>query len=68
MTPEEIEAYVDAAAAALALPIAPEHRPGVLAYFALAAGYADLVNMQAFGIEDESAAGFVPVAPRSTAK
>ncbi len=67
MTPEEIEAYVDAAAAALALPIAPEHRPGVLAYFALAAGYADLVNMQTLRPEDESAAGFLPVTPRSSA-
>lgn len=68
MTPEEIEAYVDAAAAALALPVAPEHRPGVLAYFALAAGYADLLNTQPLGPGDESAAGFVPVVPRGSAK
>ena len=41
MDRERIEAYVDAAAAALDLPLAPAHRPGVLAYFALAAGLAD---------------------------
>ena len=40
MTPEDIEAYVDAAAALMGLPIAPEHRPGVLHYFALAASMA----------------------------
>ena len=37
MTPTQIESYVDAAAAALALPLSPAHRPGVLRYFALAA-------------------------------
>jgi hypothetical protein len=40
LTPAQVEAYVDAAAAALALPLAAEHRPGVLRYFALAAGFA----------------------------
>ena len=32
MTPAQIEACVDAAAAALQLPLAPEHRPGVLRF------------------------------------
>ena len=36
MTPSEIETYVDAAAAALQLPLSPLHRPGTLQYFALA--------------------------------
>ena len=46
MTPEAIEVYVDAAAAALELPLAAAHRPGVLRYFALAASMAELVNAQ----------------------
>lgn len=32
MTPTQIEAYVDATAAALALPLEAAHRPGVLSY------------------------------------
>jgi len=63
MTPEEIQKYVDAASAALALPIAPAHRPGVLHYFALAASMADLVNAQVLTAEDEPAPAFLPVSP-----
>ena len=44
MTPAEAEQYVDAAAAALALPLRADHRPGVLRYFGLAAGFAALVE------------------------
>jgi hypothetical protein len=61
MTPAEIEAYVDATAAALALPIAPEHRPGVLRYFALAAGFAAQLDAIALTAQDEPALSFVPV-------
>ena len=64
MTPAQIESYVDAAAAALALPIAPAHRPGVLTYFALAAGMADLVGAHPLAISDDPAEAFVPIAPR----
>jgi Protein of unknown function (DUF4089) len=63
MTPAEIEASVDATAAALGLRIAPEHRPGVLHYFALAAAMADLVNAHALALADEPAPIFTPVAP-----
>ena len=63
MTPEQIEAYVDAAAAALQLPLSPDHRPGVLHYFALAAGMADEVAAQPLGIADDMAETFVPVSP-----
>ena len=63
MTPREIEAYVDAASAALALPIAAEHRTGVLFYFALAAGMAEVVQAQPLGPHDEPAYAFVPVSP-----
>ena len=63
MTPAQIEAYVDAAAAALQLPLHPEHRPGVLHYFALAAGMADLVAAQPLVITDDPAEAFVPVSP-----
>ena len=63
MTDQELEAYVDAAAAALQLPIAPEHRPGVLHYFALAASMAELVNAHPLTVTDEPAPAFVPIAP-----
>ena len=60
MTPAEIERYVDAAAAALALPIAPEHRAGVLHYFALAASFAALVDGHPLAVHDEPAPVFTP--------
>ena len=63
MTPREIEAYVDAAAAALNLPLSPLHRPGTLQYFALAASMAELVAGHPMGVEDEPAEAFVPIAP-----
>jgi len=65
MIPDEIARYVDAAAAALALPIAPEHRAGVLHYFGLAASLAALVEAQPLEGHDEPAPVFVPVAPPS---
>ena len=40
---QQIEAYVDAAAAAVGLEIAAAHRPGVIHYLGLAAAMADLV-------------------------
>ena len=63
MTPEQIEAYVDAAAAALQLPLSGAHRPGVLQYFALAARMADLVAAQPLGIADDPAETFIPISP-----
>jgi hypothetical protein len=60
MTPMQIEAYVDAAAAALDLPLAAEHRPGVLQFFALAAGMADVVDKVPLVPHDESAVHFLP--------
>jgi hypothetical protein len=63
MDRERIEAYVDAAAAALALPLHAEHRPGVLRYFALAAEFAELVMAAPLGPFDEPAPVFVPIAP-----
>lgn len=63
MTPAQIEACVDATAAALGLELAPEHRPGVLHYFALAASMAELVNSHALTHADEPAAVFTPVSP-----
>ena len=63
MTPAEIEACVDATAAALDLKLEPAHRPGVLHYFALAASLADLVNAHALTPADEPAAGFTPLSP-----
>ena len=58
-----VETCVDAMAAALALPLLPEHRPGVLASFELAAAFAELVMAQALRIDDDAAAVFTPLAP-----
>ncbi len=61
MTPTEIENYVDAAAAALKLPLSVEHRPGVLNYFGLASSLADLVAAHPMGITDDPAESFEPI-------
>ena len=63
LTPQQIEACVDAAAAALQLPLAPEHRPGVLQFFGLSAAMADLVMGLPLAVHDEPAPVFEPVAP-----
>jgi hypothetical protein len=55
MTPEQTEKYVDAAAAALDLNLAPAHRPGVLENFARLAQLAALVNEFQLTPEDEPA-------------
>jgi hypothetical protein len=60
------EAYVDATAALLGLPIAPEYRAGVLRYFGIAADLAALVMAMPLGPEDEPAEVFVPVEPPAT--
>jgi len=65
MSPEQIEAFVDASAAALELNLRPEHREGVLRYFALAAGFAATVEAVPLSVHDEAAVQFVPVAPAS---
>jgi hypothetical protein len=63
MDRQRIEAYVDAAAAALDLPLAPAHRPGVLAYFALAAELAESVAGAPLALCDEAAPVFAAIAP-----
>lgn len=63
LSPEQIEAAVDGAAAALGLPLASEHRPGVLQYFALAAGMADEVFGLPLSVLDEPAPIFTPISP-----
>lgn len=67
MTPAQTEAYVDAAAAALDLPLSPEHRPGVLQYFALAAGFAEQLQAVPLDAHDDPAPVFVPVEPSAKA-
>ncbi len=64
----QVEAYVDAAAAALDLPIAAEHRPGVVHYVELAAAMAGLVMTLPLGIDDEPAPVFTPIAPAAVAE
>jgi hypothetical protein len=63
MRTEQIEAYVDATAVALGLPIAAGHRPGVVMYFALAASMADAVKAVPLGPHDEPAFVFTPIGP-----
>ena len=63
MTPQEAGKYVDATAAALGLPLRSDHRPGVLRYFELAAGFAAVVDAVPLEPHHESAATFVPVPP-----
>ena len=53
MTKDEMQAYIVAAAAALELPIAPEHMPGVLVNFERLAGVAAAVNAFELGAADE---------------
>ena len=67
MTPAQIEAYVDAAAAALDLPLSPEHRPGVLQFFTLAAGFAEQLQAVPLDAHDDPAPVFVPVEPSTKA-
>lgn len=57
------EAWLDAQSALLGLPIAPEHRPGVLLYLQLAAGMAARVMDFELTPADESGNVFVPLGP-----
>lgn len=66
MNPAQTEAYVDAAAAALDLNLGPDHRPGVLRFFALAAEMAAVVDAVPLEPHAESAVSFVPVGPKET--
>ncbi len=68
MTPAQIEAYVDAAAAAMQLPLSPAHRTGVLSYFALAYGMAELVAAHPLDVADDPAPAFVPIPPAGPAR
>ncbi len=63
MNDHDIEAYVDASAALLGLPIAPEQRAGVLHYLRLAAAMAPRVMDFDLTREDEAATVFQPVEP-----
>jgi len=53
MNQDQIEKYVVAAAAALELPIAPAHLPGVIVNFERLAAIAASVNQFPLGAEDE---------------
>lgn len=64
----QVEAYVDAAAAAIDLPIAAGHRSGVVHYVALAAAMAELIMALPLGVDDEAAPVFAPIAPDTLAE
>lgn len=64
MTPVQTETYVDAAAAVLGLNLRPDHRPGVLRFFALAAEMAAVIDAVPLDAYAESAVSFVPVSPK----
>ena len=59
----DLEAYVDAQAALLGLPITPEQKPGVVRYLQLAATFAPRVMDFELTPADESGSVFMPVAP-----
>lgn len=61
ISPESLARYVDAAADALGLPLTPEQRPGVLAYFGMAARFAAVLEATELHPHDESALRFDPV-------
>ncbi len=64
-TPVDLQAYMDSTAAMLGLPLAPEHRPGVLRYLQLVATLAPRVNdfaLRTLTPADEPANHFTPVA------
>ncbi|MET0508848.1 MAG: DUF4089 domain-containing protein [Burkholderiaceae bacterium] len=63
MNADELARYVEASAAAIGLPLAAEHRPGVLRYFELAATMAAVVEGVTLEARDESALRFEPVVP-----
>lgn len=63
MTPQQIEAYVDAAAPALGLALDPAHRPGVLRFLALAAAMAETVDRVPLAPHDETSVHFTPIVP-----
>jgi hypothetical protein len=56
-------AYIEAAAAALELKIAAEHRKGVAMFFGLAAMMAEQLQQLPLSAADESGSVFTPVAP-----
>ena len=58
-----LERYADATAALLDLPLAPEHREGVLRYLSLAAGFYALVQAVDLPADTEPSLAFVPVPP-----
>jgi hypothetical protein len=68
MTPAQTETYVDAAAAVIGLPLGPEHRPGVLRFFALAAEMAAVLEAVPLGAHAEPAVTFVPVGPKEAGR
>jgi hypothetical protein len=59
----DVERYADAAAQALGLPLAPEHRPGVLRYLQLVAQMAPRVMDFSLSPAEESGNVFRPVSP-----
>ena len=63
MDAADIERHVDATAALIGLPLAPEHRPGVLQFFALTAKMAQPLMDFALSPPDEPATVFIPVEP-----
>ena len=59
----DVERYADAAAQALGLQLAPEHRPGVLRYLQMVAQMAPRVMDFPLSPSVESANAFRPVGP-----
>lgn len=58
--PSDLGAYADAAAAVIGLPIAPEHRPGVIQFLGVVLGAAALVMEFPLPDDVEAAPVFEP--------
>lgn len=68
MSPDDTEAIaraVDAAATVIDLPLRPDHRPGVVQFYALAARMAQCVLAVPMTHRDEPGHVFVPVEPEA---
>jgi hypothetical protein len=66
LTAADIESLVMSTARALGLPLAAEHRPGVLMFVGLAASMAERLMSAPLTPEDESGSVFVPIPPRGS--
>lgn len=64
MTAAEIQAYVDAAARALQLPLSSYDRPAVLRAFTVLSDFAAVIEAVPLDVNADAAMVFVPLSPK----